>query len=260
MENAPILTYISLLLGLLPASIFCQSLPGLVRSGADQEVLAGVNILAATKSRTSGTYTNEYGYFQLSLPADSVTLAVSYVGFEPFIQTFYLNQDTTLQITLTVSTLPEVAIQASRSAARPSLGLVDLPIEKLKAVPMLFGEPDIVRPLALTPGVSTGTEGLANGLYVRGGSPEQNLILLDGAQVYNAFHLFGFLSIFNAQAIRQVKLYKGGFPSRIAGTILKLLYNGSCQSIGTLLPHSYMPLGNRFCSQPPSTAITSATS
>jgi len=108
----------------------------------------------------------------------------------------------------------EITAEKSRQIAHESqMSTIDIPIKQIKQVPALLGETDVLKALQLLPGVQSGGEG-QNGLYVRGGSPDQNLILLDGVPVYNASHLFGFFSVFNADAIKDVKLIKGGFPAR----------------------------------------------
>src|SRR5687768_8758819 len=102
------------------------------------------------------------------------------------------------------------------------MGTIDVPIEQIKALPALLGEVDVFKVLQLLPGVQSGTEG-SSGLYVRGGGPDQNLILLDGVPVYNASHLFGFVSVFNADAINHVELVKGGFPARYGGRLSSVI-------------------------------------
>jgi hypothetical protein len=157
----------------------------------------------------------------LPVPKWTIRLTFSYLGYQPKEIVLALQKDTALNIPLNIVELQTVEINAS-SLDRVAHGMVQLPIERLKTVPTLAGEADILKALALTPGVSTGTEG-TTGLYVRGGTPDQNLILLDGATVYNTSHLFGFLSVFNPEALKSVTLLKGNFPARYGGRLSSVI-------------------------------------
>jgi outer membrane cobalamin receptor len=148
------------------------------------------------------------------------------VGYEPVLVKFILSRDTTINIGLDYnSTLKEVVITSSsddKIQESSQMGTIDVPLEQIKALPAFLGEVDVFKVLQLLPGVQAGSEG-SSGLYVRGGGPDQNLILLDGVPVYNASHLFGFFSVFNADAINHVELTKGGFPARYGGRLSSVI-------------------------------------
>lgn len=137
-----------------------------------------------------------------------------------------LKSDTLLTVELRASgLLKEVVIEGERSdpiQERTQMGSINVPIREIKNLPALMGEVDIFKVIQLLPGVQSGSEG-TSGLYVRGGSPDQNLILLDGVPVYNASHLFGFFSVFNDGAINNVELIKGGFPARFGGRLSSVI-------------------------------------
>ena len=195
-------------------------------SGYVSDETSGERLIGATvfdqRSR-KGTVTNTYGFYSLTLNADSLTLICSYVGYMPQGYTLVPDEDrVNLNFTLSENnTLREVVVSAERYERieeRAQMSRIDVPIEQIKRVPALLGEKDVLKALQLLPGVSGGGEG-QSGLYVRGGGPDQNLILLDGVPVYNASHLFGFFSVFNTDAIKDVSLIKGGFPARYGGRL-----------------------------------------
>ena len=165
-----------------------------------------------------GTYTNAYGFFSLTLAAGPVVIRAGFSSYASQTHAFLLEKDTSLQFSLSPRSLSAVVITAESQQDQPKLGQLQFSVEQLEQVPALFGEVDVLKALALAPGVSTGIEG-TSGLLVRGGSTDQNLLLLDGAPVYNASHLFGFVSVFNSDAIRQIDLYKGNFPARYGGRL-----------------------------------------
>lgn len=198
-------------------------------NGTVKDLNSGENLIGASlyNLRTNqGTTANNYGFYSITQPRDSVVLRVSYVGYEPRYLKFFLSKDTTLQIGLTSgTTLQEVIIRGSaedKIQESSRMGTIDVPVEQIKAVPAFLGEVDVMKVLQLLPGVQSGSEG-SSGLYVRGGGPDQNLILLDGVPVYNASHLFGFFSVFNADAINHVELIKGGFPARYGGRLSSVI-------------------------------------
>ena len=183
------------------------------------ESLIGANVYDTRSSQ--GTSTNAYGFFSLTLMHDSVSIRMSYVGYEPQDIIFPLKKDTVINAELKSAMLQEVVVSSSddeKIQQRTSMGTIDLPVTQIKALPAFLGEVDVLKVLQLMPGVQSGTEG-SSGLYVRGGGPDQNLMLLDGVPVYNASHLFGFFSVFNADAINRVELVKGGFPARYGGRL-----------------------------------------
>ena len=175
----------------------------------------------------TGTVTNTYGFYSLTIPAaDTVVLAASYVGYTPAIVKVPLNKDVELNIELNTSIiLDEVTVTADRSEKQSEsvkMSSIKLQVAQIKNVPSLLGEKDVLKVLQLLPGVQKGSEG-SSGLYVRGGGPDQNLIILDDAIVYNASHLFGFFSLFNGDALKSVELTKGGFPARYGGRLSSVL-------------------------------------
>lgn len=151
-------------------------------------------------------------------------LTITYTGYQSRRLRFYLDKDTTLNLALQPQEmLQEVVVTSESNAAQEvHMSQIDVPITNIKAMPALLGEVDVLKVLQLMPGVHSGTEG-SSGIYVRGGGPDQNLILLDGVPVYNASHLFGFFSVFNADALNHVELFKGGFPARYGGRLSSVI-------------------------------------
>ncbi len=189
------------------------------------ETLISANVYES--SNAAGSVTNLYGFYSMTLPTDSIYLSFSYIGYQSQIIGIYLDKDINLDIQLDESiSLQEVEITASRAVEeiqeRSQMSVIEIPIGQIKRMPALLGEVDVLKTLQLLPGVQSGGEG-QSGLYVRGGSPDQNLILLDGVPVYNVSHLFGFFSVFNADAIKDVKLTKGGYPARYGGRLSSVL-------------------------------------
>lgn len=217
---------IVLLLGLLfPFYINSQAITisGYIEDASTGEKLIGVNVY--DKDAGTGTVTNTYGFYSYSTEGP-IMLEVSYVGFNSQTIEVVTQKDTIINISLSQETvLQEVEISAVRSKKiqeESQMSTIEVPILQIKNIPALLGEVDVLKALQLLPGVQSGGEG-QSGLYVRGGSPDQNLILLDGIPVYNASHLFGFFSVFNADAIKDVKLIKGGFPARYGGRLSSVL-------------------------------------
>jgi len=200
-------------------------------SGYIEDLSSGEKLISANlfdNVSVSGTVSNNFGFYSITLPEGPVELTASYIGFQSIDRAFVLAKDTTLHFALPSSVeFEEVVITADRSSEgkieeRTQMSTVEVPIEQIKKIPALLGETDVIKALQVLPGVQSGGEG-QSGLYVRGGSPDQNLILLDGVPVYNANHLFGFFSVFNADAIKDVKLIKGGFPARYGGRLSSVL-------------------------------------
>jgi len=193
---------------------------GFVRDLESGESLVGVTVYA--QDYLIGTVTNRYGFFSLTLKADSVLLLISHIGYTPQLIHANLNEDIQLNILLkpSVMGLEEVEVIADGETDVEILQMsgVSLAISDIKDLPVLAGEVDIFKTLQLLPGVQSGIEG-TSGLYVRGGGPDQNLVLLDGIPVYNPNHLFGFLSVFSDDAIKDVSIIKGGFPARYGGRL-----------------------------------------
>ena len=197
-----------------------HTISGYVTDGKSQETLLGASVYDATTMK--GSVTNNYGYYTLKLPEGSVDFRVSFVGYDPYQARFALKNDTVINISLAQSNqLNEVTVTARAMESNvkgTQMSTIELPVMQLKKVPALFGETDVIKALQLLPGVQSGTEGSA-GMYVRGGGPDENLILLDGVPLYNVNHAAGFFSAFNADAIKNVTLYKGNFPARFGGRL-----------------------------------------
>ena len=207
-------------------SAFClqaqtkHTVSGYITDISSKETLIGATILDLKSGR--GTITNEYGFYSITLPDGPVEFRTGYVGYKPVVIPFTLYKDTIINIDIpTIDALNEVTIYGNREVlgVRGSqMSAIDIPIEQIKAVPAMFGETDVLKALQLLPGVQAGTEATA-GLYVRGGNPDENLLLLDGVPVYNVNHMFGMFSVFNPDAIKNVTLYKGSFPAHYYGRL-----------------------------------------
>ncbi|MBX2893795.1 MAG: carboxypeptidase-like regulatory domain-containing protein [Cyclobacteriaceae bacterium] len=193
------------------------------RDNSSKEYLSGVNIKLDDKN---GTYSNGYGFYSLKVQAGvQVTLHYSFVGYQTQTHTFVPTENVALNIDMLPKTLElsEVLISSStENDFQNELEKVSLDISTTKDIPALVGEKDVIKVLQLLPGAQRGTEG-STALYVRGGSADQNLIMLDDALVYNANHLFGFFSIFNGDALKSVDYWKGGFPARYGGRISSVI-------------------------------------
>lgn len=210
-----------------PAAPATITLSGYVRDGATGENLIGATVVRPATRQ--GTATNTFGFYSLTLPAsatDSADLVVSFLGYDAVRRRVPLSRSQALDFRPRPSAqqLETAVVTGSRTEAEgriaetTRMGTINVPIAQLKQVPALLGERDVLRVLQLLPGVQSGGEG-QTGLFVRGGSPDQNLMLLDGTPVYNASHLFGFFSVFNADALNNVELIKGGFPARYGGRL-----------------------------------------
>ncbi|MGK7396011.1 MAG: carboxypeptidase-like regulatory domain-containing protein [Candidatus Cyclobacteriaceae bacterium M3_2C_046] len=196
---------------------------GYVRDSTSRENLIGATVIDQVSHQ--GTITNNYGFFSLKLPAGEVQLTTSFVGYKGRKINFWLDQDTTIQLLPSIPFLKEVEIYSEKVQEEWSAsqtGAFALPIDQLKRMPVFLGENDFTRTLQLLPGVHGGNE-ISSGLYIRGGGPDQNLVLMDGVPVYNAFHLLGLYSIFNDKAVNSVKLIKSGFPARYSGRLSSVL-------------------------------------
>ncbi len=199
-------------------------------SGYMTDVASGESLISAAlveRSSGLGTVTNNYGFYSLTLPAGEVSLEYSYTGYETVRQEFKLTRDTVIHIRLQF--VPEMLAGASVTATRSEIGVrgtqmsaIEIPVRQIQRIPALAGEVDVIKAIQLLPGVQSGTEGSA-GMYVRGGGPDENLLLLDGVPIYNVNHMMGFFSVFNADAIKNVTLYKGSFPARFGSRLSSIL-------------------------------------
>ena len=201
-----------------------HTISGYIEDVSNGEKLLGANVFNA--NTLEGTITNNYGFYSFTQKTGEVVLRYSFVGYQSVIVKLDLQKDTVINISLQASIeLKEVVVESSQienSLQSSQMSVSELPIQTIKSLPVFMGEIDIIKTIQLLPGVQSGSEG-TSGLYVRGGGPDQNLILLDGVPVYNANHLFGFFSVFNADALNTVKLVKGGFPARYGGRLSSVL-------------------------------------
>jgi outer membrane receptor for ferrienterochelin and colicin len=200
------------------------SINGTVEDKLTGEKLISANIYDAKTFK--GISSNAFGFYSLTLPSGDVKLTFSYIGYEAAVLDIILVRDTVINMQLNpVINIGEVVISAERAKSAilsTQMSMTELSSKSIKSLPMLLGEVDVLKALQLLPGVKGGNEG-TSGIYVRGGGPDQNLILLDGVPVYNANHLFGFFSVFNPDAIQNVKLITGGFPARYGGRLSSVL-------------------------------------
>jgi len=201
------------------------TLNGNISDFSNGETLGAVNILVKELPDV-GTSSNVYGFYSLSLPKGNYTISYSYMGFETNKIAINLSENTKKNIELNpiASTLGTVVItsNAARKHVKSPVTVSTLSIKEIETVPVLFGEKDIMKTLQLLPGVKSAGEG-SSGFYVRGGSADQNMILLDEAPVYNASHLMGFFSVFNSDALKNAKLYKGYIPPKFGGRLSSVL-------------------------------------
>lgn len=202
-----------------------MTLSGYVRDAGTGEELIGANV--AIKESGAGTITNQYGFYSITLDPGFYTVVYSYVGYNTVSRPLNLSEETALNIELTESAQEIEEVTVTAEAANSNItsletGSTKLQIKTIRKIPALMGEVDVIKAIQLLPGVQVTSEG-SSGFSVRGGSPDQNLILLDEATVYNASHLLGFFSIFNNDAIKDVKLYKGDIPAWAGGRLASLL-------------------------------------
>lgn len=198
------------------------TLNGYIKDSLSGETLIGANIVIRNLGKT--VVTNSYGFFSITLPKGKYQLNTSFIGYQTKDITFTLSNNVQQDIQLLPNSaivLQDVTVSARRrdnNVKTAQMGKMELSVNTAKALPAFFGEVDILKTLQLMPGVRNAGEGNA-GFYVRGGGPDQNLILLDDAVVYNTGHLFGFFSVFNADAIKNVSLIKGGMPAQYGGRL-----------------------------------------
>ncbi|TYA57230.1 TonB-dependent receptor [Formosa maritima] len=220
--------WLLLVIGLNSNWAFSQekvTLSGIISDLNSNETLIGVNILFPELN--SGAITNEYGFYSITLPKGTYKIIISYLGFEEISETINLNEDLTRDFSLeeSVESLNEVVIKKNverLNIRKPQMSLNTLTSSTIKQIPVVLGEADVIRAITLLPGVTNAGEG-ASGFNVRGGAADQNLILLDEATIFNSSHLFGLFSVFNPDAIKDLKLYKGGIPARYGGRVSSVL-------------------------------------
>jgi outer membrane cobalamin receptor len=192
------------------------TISGYVSDITNGERLIGAIIFSVNNNKYC--ITNEQGFYSLTMGEnETVSLQASYVGYDHLVTTFKLKADTVVNFLLSsTTTLNEVVVTSNISRLSPNIQKIS--IHQIEKLPVLVGEPDVIKTIQLLPGVQSGAEG-HTGLYVKGGEDDQNLILLDGVPVYNPNHLFGFFSIFNERAIQDITVYKGNFPSKYGGRL-----------------------------------------
>lgn len=201
------------------------TLSGTISEASSNETLIGVTV--AISELKTGTTTNEYGFYSITLPKGQYQVIISYLGFQEVVQTINLNQDLRQNFSLVEKTeeLQEVVVTEDveqLDIKKPQMSVTSLASNTIKQIPVVLGESDVIKSLVLLPGVTNAGEA-SSGFNVRGGAADQNLILLDEATVFNSSHLFGFFSVFNPDAIKDVKLFKGGIPARYGGRVSSVL-------------------------------------
>jgi hypothetical protein len=201
------------------------TISGVVTDEKNKETLIGVSLFV--QETKTGLVTNEYGFYSITLPEGDYTLLINYLGYQTVTEKIKLNQDLKRNFYLSVSSqqLDEVVIVDNKKRVdirKPEMSVNKLTIQEIKEMPVIFGEVDVLKSILTLPGVTNAGEG-QSGFNVRGGGADQNLVLLDESTIYNSSHLFGLFSVFNPDAIKDLKLYKGGIPSRFGGRLSSIL-------------------------------------
>ena len=201
------------------------TISGYVQDSESGESLIGVSIYDNITYK--GTASNQYGFYSLTLSKGEYEIIYSFIGYKSLTKKITLNKDLRLNISLENSAIitEEVIVKGERldkNVSSSNMSQERIEVESIKKIPAILGEVDVLKSAQLLPGIQSGGEG-NSGLYVRGGGPDQNLILLDEAVVYNAAHLFGFFSVFNADAIKDINIIKGGMPAKYGGRLSSVL-------------------------------------
>jgi hypothetical protein len=211
---------------LCESTLFAQeyTISGRVKDAANGETLLGATVLVESGG---GAITNEYGFYSLSLEKGKYTITYKYLGFDDVVKTVDLDQNKTINIELVAkANVIGPAIVSAKSLEKKvenkKISVVKMETAKIKEIPVIFGEVDILKTITLLPGIQSAGEG-NSGFNVRGGSQDQNLILLDEATVYNASHLLGFFSVFNGDAVKDLEVYKGGIPAKYGGRLSSIV-------------------------------------
>jgi hypothetical protein len=221
--------FLVLLLLAISSYSFAQdkfTLSGNIKDASNGEDLIGVTIFVKELPGT-GTVTNVYGFYSLTLPKGEYTIQYSFIGYQTQPVKINFNQNNKKNIELSsnsadLAVFEVSAVKEDENLRSNDIGVTKVDIKEIESIPVLFGERDVMKTLQLMPGVKSGGEGSA-GFFVRGGSSDQNLILLDEAPVYNASHLLGFFSVFNSDAIKDLNLYKGGMPAEYGGRLSSVM-------------------------------------
>ncbi len=219
------LSFILLLLSLVATAQEKFTLSGTVSEAASGETMIGVNVIIPALQ--TGVITNEYGFYSITLPEGTHQVIFNSLGFADYVETITLIGPMTKNVELEEATesLDEVILETDvekMSLKTPQMSVNTLKASTIKSIPAVLGEADVIKAITLLPGVTNAGEG-ASGFNVRGGAADQNLVLLDEATLYNSSHLFGFFSVFNPDAIKDVTLYKGGIPARYGGRVASVL-------------------------------------
>ncbi|TAF31327.1 MAG: TonB-dependent receptor [Cytophagales bacterium] len=200
-----------------------RTIDGTITDSESGEAMIGAAVYVVELK--TGTLANEYGYYSLTLPEGNYTLRFSFVGYNSKQKTLSLNTDIKLNVGMELTASDEVIVtekRATDNVDKAEMGKVVLGIDQIKSIPALLGEVDVIRTITLLPGVQSAGEG-TTGLFVRGGANDQNLIMLDDAPVYNASHLLGFFSVFNPDAVKDMRLYKGSIPARYGNRLSSII-------------------------------------
>ena len=215
------------------------TLSGTVSDSLTGETLIGATVMVSGQV-TTGVAANEYGFYSITLPAGTYTVKSAFIGYQSHVSTVQINTNVMLDVMLSPSSqeLNEVTVTAEKKGIdlqQPDIGVERMDMKDVEKLPMIFGERDVLKALQLLPGVKSAGDG-QSGFYVRGGGADQNLVLLDEAPVYNASHLLGFFSTFNASAVKDVQLYKGSMPAQYGGRLASVLdirmKDGNDQQLG----------------------------
>lgn len=220
------INFLILLFSLITSVTFSQekfTLSGIVKDQKSNETLIGVTISFENNTTTRTSLTNEYGFYSISLPKGEYTVTINSLSYAGFSETITLENNSKKDFSLTEKTneIEQVVVSGNSKKLKidkPEMSVNKLSIAQIKAMPAILGEVDVIKSILTLPGVTNAGEG-QSGFNVRGGAADQNLILLDEATIYNSSHLFGFFSVFNADAIKDLKLYKGGIPARFGGRV-----------------------------------------
>lgn len=201
------------------------TISGYVKDASNGETLIGATV--KVKDTNQGAAANEYGFFNITLPQGNYVLIFSYLGFDPQEIPVILNKNITINTKLTAHSVQtgEVVVtsdRTDRNVKSTEMSRLEISGEQLKQLPVVMGEPDVLKAITLLPGIKSGGEA-STGFYVRGGGPDQNLVLMDEGVIYNPSHLLGFLSVFNSDAVRNVEIIKGGMPANYGGRLSSIL-------------------------------------
>jgi hypothetical protein len=218
-------TFLLLLSHVITAQAQKHTISGYVKDASSGEMLIGANVYL--KENLKGTTTNVYGFYSITVEKGNYTLVARYLGYTDNIQPLKLTKDERINIAMVSKAIETKAIEVTgerkdNNVQSTTMGRMEIDVEKAKTLPAFMGEVDLMKTIQLLPGVQSAGEG-NSGFYVRGGGPDQNLILLDEAPVYNASHLFGFFSVFNADAVKNLTLTKGGMPANYGGRLASVV-------------------------------------